>query len=160
MAGAKRPKDRRGAGAKLSGRPYANQMILSNKSSSSNGEEGRRKFKDVLAMECFQGLKAILDRVSSDEEVLWGQTRATKSFEELLGRLGYRLVLTRQIHLADCYDRLGQTGGIAAVLPFYDIPTHSSFPTLVNFNHTVTATQKSAAFFEAMLANLKRQMAA
>ena len=41
----------------------------------------------------------------------------------------------------------GSGGGIKAVLPYFDIPTHSALPTLVNFDSTVTATEKSAAFF-------------
>jgi hypothetical protein len=44
------------------------------------------------------------------------------------------------------------------VLPYFDIPTQSALPTLVNFDSTVTATPKSAAFFNGMLAELKRQL--
>jgi hypothetical protein len=38
------------------------------------------------------------------------------------------------------------------------IPTQSALPTLVNFDSTVTVTPKSAAFFNALLAELKRQL--
>src|SRR6266404_3314531 len=42
----------------------------------------------------------------------------------LLGRLGYRLVFTKQIHVQDCYSRVGREGGIRAVLPYHEL-----FPT-------------------------------
>jgi hypothetical protein len=45
-------------------------------------------------------------------------------------------------------------------LPYYDIPTQSSLPTLVNLDATVTATPKSAAFFDALLLDLKKQLIA
>ena len=80
------------------------------------------------------------------------------SYEELLARLGYRITLTRQIHVQDAYTRVGSAGGIRTVLPYHDIPTQSSFPTLVNFDSTVTTTPKSAGFFNAMLAALKTQL--
>ena len=86
--------------------------------------------------------------------------KGTNSFEEFLATFGYRVTLTKQIHVADCYSRTGPAGGIKAVLPYFDIPTHSALPTLVNFDSTVTATQKSAAFFNGLLAELKRQLGA
>jgi hypothetical protein len=86
--------------------------------------------------------------------------QGTNSYEEFLARLGYRVTMTKQIHVADCYSRTGQAGGIRAVLPYYDIPTQSALPTVVNFDSTVTATPKSAAFFNGLLAELKRQLAA
>ncbi|HEY5915448.1 MAG TPA: hypothetical protein VJA21_33105, partial [Verrucomicrobiae bacterium] len=70
----------------------------------------------------------------------------------------HHLVLTRQIHVQDCYGRLGPQGGIKAVLPYYDIPTQSSLPTLVNFDSSVTTTPKAATFFDALLAELKKQL--
>jgi hypothetical protein len=44
------------------------------------------------------------------------------------------------------------------VLPYHDIPTQSSLPTLVNFDSTVTTTPKSSAFFNQQLMLLKRQL--
>jgi hypothetical protein len=82
------------------------------------------------------------------------------SYEELITRLGYRMVLTKQIHIQDCYSRLGPAGGIKDVLPYHDVPTQSSLPTLVNFDSTVTATPKSAGFFNQMLTALKTQLKA
>ena len=70
------------------------------------------------------------------------------------------MVLTKQIHIQDCYSRLGTAGGIKDVLPYHDVPTQSSLPTLVNFDSTVTATPKSAGFFNVMLTALKTELKA
>ena len=51
-----------------------------------------------------------------------------------------------------------QEVGESAVLPYFDIPTQSALPTLVNYDSTVTTTPKSTAFFNGMLAELKRQL--
>jgi hypothetical protein len=112
----------------------------------------------MLRLEPFKGLKAILDSVCRDREALWDEVNGTESYEALLARLGYHLTMTKQIHVADSYSRTGSAGGIRAVLPYFDIPTQSALPTLVNFDSTVTATPKSAAFFNGMLAELKRQL--
>ena len=121
-------------------------------------ETRQQKFERVLCQEPFKGLKAILDSVCRDREALCDGVRGTSSYEELLARLGYGVTMTKQIHVADSYSRTGSAGGIRAVLPYYDIPTQSAQPTLVNFDSTVTATPKSAAFFNRMLAELKRQL--
>jgi len=115
-------------------------------------------FQRILATERFTGLKAILDHVSTDAEALFTSVQAAGSYDELLNRLGYRITLTNQIHVQDCYGRLGPAGGIKAVLPYYHIPTQSSLPTLVNFDSTVTATYKSAGFFNELFAGLKAQL--
>ena len=113
-----------------------------------------------MRLEPFKGLKAIFDSLSRDLGAVCDGVTATNSYEDLLARLGYRVTMTKQIHIADCYARTGPAGGIRAVLPYYDIPTGSALPTLVNFDSTVTATPKSAAFFNGLLAELKRQLAA
>ena len=111
-----------------------------------------------MCQEPFKGLKAILDSVCRDQETLYATVRSTNSYEELLARLGYQVTMTKQIHVADSYSRTGSAGGIRAVLPYFDIPTQSALPTLVNFDSTVTVTPKSAVFFNGMLAELKRQL--
>jgi len=121
-------------------------------------ETKQQRFERLLTTEPFKGLKAILDNLSRDQAALCAGVQATNSFEELVGKLGYRVTMTKQIHIADCYSRTGQAGGIKAVLPYFDIPTQSALPTLVNFDSTVTATPKSAAFFNGLLADLKRQL--
>ena len=114
-------------------------------------------FEELLRQPRFEGLKAILERLLPDRDRLPGLVAAAYSYAELLGRLGYRLTIVRQIHVQDCYERLGAAGGIKAVLPYHDIPTQSSLPTLVNCDGTVTNTPKSAAFFDALFLELKRQ---
>jgi hypothetical protein len=123
-------------------------------------ETREQRFERLLGRESFKGLKAILDSLSRDRAILYNGVEGTNSYEELLAQLGYRVTLTRQIHVADCYARTGPGGGIRAVLPYFDIPTQSALPTVVNFDSTVTATPKSAAFFNGMLAELKRQLGA
>jgi hypothetical protein len=118
----------------------------------------QQRFEDVLSRERFKGLKAILDCVCPDGQGLWQRVGGANSYEQLLLGLGFRLNLTRQIHLADCYSRVGPVGGIRAVLPYNDIPTQSSLPTLVNYDSTVTTTAKSTAFFSDLFAELKAQL--
>jgi hypothetical protein len=120
----------------------------------------QRTFESVLSREAFTGLKAILDTLTRDREALCEGVHGTSSFEELLARLGYRVNLIHQIHVQDAYSRLGPAGGIKAVLPYHDIPTKSSMPTLVNFDSTVTATPQSVGFFNKMLAAFKTQLSA
>jgi hypothetical protein len=123
-------------------------------------ETRAQRFERILSQEPFKGLKAILDSLSRDPATICDAVNGTSSFEELLVRLGYSVTMTKQIHVADCYSRTGPAGGIKAVLPYFDIPTHSALPTLVNFDSTVTATPKSAAFFNGLLVELKRQLGA
>ena len=103
-------------------------------------------------------MRAILDSVCRDREALVDGVKGANSYEELLAKLGYRVTITKQIHIADAYSRTGAAGGIRCVLPYFDVPTQSALPTLVNFDSTVTVTPKSAAFFNRMLAELKRQL--
>jgi hypothetical protein len=121
-------------------------------------ETRQQRFERILCGESFKGLKAILDSVSRDRAAVCSGVNGTSSYEALLAWLGYRVTLTKQIHVADSYSRTGPAGGIRAVLPYFDVPTHSALPTLVNFDSTVTSTPKSAAFFNALLAELKRQL--
>ena len=121
-------------------------------------ETRQQRFERLLSLEPFKGLKAIFDSLSRDRTAICDGVRGTNSFEEFLARFGYRVTLTKQIHVADCYSRTGPAGGIKAVLPYFDIPTHSALPTLVNFDSTVTATEKSACFFNGLLAQLKQQL--
>ncbi len=123
-------------------------------------ETRQQNFERVLSREPFKGLKAILDSLSPDRERLCEEVNGTNSYEELLVKLGYGITLIKQIHVQDSYSRGGPAGGIKAVLPYYDIPTQRSLPTLVNFDSTVTTTPKSSAFFNEMLAAFKTQLRA
>ena len=122
-------------------------------------EARQQHFERILRQEPFTGLRAILDSLSSDRQALYQVVSGTHTYEELLARLGYRVTVTKQIHVADCYSRTGPAGEIKAVLPYFDIPTQSALPTVVNRDSTVTVTPKSAAFFNGLLAELKRQLA-
>jgi len=133
---------------------------MANQSVNTVSDTKQQIFESVLSREPFTGLKAILDSLSRDREALCEGVNGANSFEELLGKLGYRIVLIHQIHVQDAYSRLGPAGGIKAVLPYHDIPTKSSMPTLVNFDSTVTATPQSAGFFNKMLAAFKTQLSA
>jgi hypothetical protein len=117
----------------------------------------RRSFERLLSSEPFTGLKAILDSLSRDREALREAVSGANSYEDLLAKLGYRITLTKQIHVQDAFTRLGSAGGIKTVLPYYDIPTHRSLPTLVNFDSTVTTTPESAGFFNKLLAALRTE---
>lgn len=123
-------------------------------------ETRQQNFERVLSREPFKGFKAILEKLSSNREALCESVHGTNSYEDLLAKLGYRITLIPQIHVQDAYSRLGPAGGIKAVLPYYDIPTQSAFPTLINFDSTVTTTPKSAAFFNEMRGVLKTQLGA
>jgi hypothetical protein len=123
-------------------------------------ETRKQRFERLLCREPFKGLKTILDNLSRDPEAVWAGVNGTNSYEELVAKLGYRVTMIKQIHVADCYSRTGPAGGIRAVLPYFDIPTQSALPTLVNFDSTITTTPKSTAFFNGMLAELKRQLGA
>jgi hypothetical protein len=131
---------------------------MANDSAETNSKTPQQTFERILSQETFQGLKAILEKVSPSPEVLWAWVKATNSYEELLAKLGYKVTLTKQIHVQDCYSRLGQDGGIKAVLPYHDVPSHSSFPTLINFDSTLTMTPKAADFFNAEFTKLKQQL--
>jgi hypothetical protein len=133
---------------------------MANPTANAGTDTRRRNFERVLSREPFTGLKAILDSLSRDRETLCEAVSGANSYEELLAKLGYRMTLTRQIHVQDAFSRLGSAGGIKAVLPYYDIPTQSSLPMLVNFDSTVTATPESAGFFNKMLAALRTQSGA
>src|ERR1044072_149534 len=120
----------------------------------------QQHFERVLSSDAFKGLKAILDALTSDREAQSLGVNSTNTYEELLVRLGYRITLIRQVHVQDAYTRVGAAGGIRAVLTYYDIPTQSSLPTLVNYDSTVTTTPKAASFFNQALAALKTQLSA
>jgi hypothetical protein len=121
-------------------------------------ETSQERFERILSREPFKGLKAILDHLSSNRESLCEGVNGTDSYEALLAKLGYRVTVTKQIHVQDCYSRMGPEGGIKAVLPYYDIPTQGSLPTLVNLDSNVTTTAKSAAFFNELFAQLKKEL--
>ena len=134
-------------------------METANQSTNTIAETRPQRFERALSSPPLKGLKAILDNVTSDRPTLCDQVADAKTFEDLLARLGYSVALVPQIHVQDAYSRLGRQGGIKAVLPYHDIPTHSSMPTLVNFDSTLTVTPQGVAFFNKLLAALKKDLA-
>jgi hypothetical protein len=126
-------------------------------SANTDRETRQRGFERLLSLEPFTGLKAILVCLSPDPQVLCEAVDGTKSYDELLAKLGYSHRLVRQIHVQDAFSRVGAAGGIKNVLPYYDIPTQRSLPTLVNFDFTVTSTPESSGFFNDLLTALKRE---
>ena len=134
--------------------------LMANQLANMDTDTKQQKFETTLSQEAFKGLKAILESLSSDREALCQGVSAANSYEELLSKLGYRITLTKQIHVQDCYSRVGPTGGIRIVLPYYHIPAQSSLPTLVNFDSTVTTTAKSAGFFNELLREFQTQLRA
>lgn len=127
---------------------------------SANAETAQQRFERLLGQSSLEGLGTILSHVAPDRAKLHAGVLEASTFEELLARLGYKLTLTKQIHVQDSYSRLGQPGGIKVVLPYHDIPTQSSFPTLVNSDATVTVTPRGAAFFTELLRELKNRLSA
>jgi hypothetical protein len=121
-------------------------------------ETEQQHFDRILSRDQFKPLKAILNELRMDNSVMRGAIVTTNSYPNFLDKLGYRVVLVKQIHEQDCYSRLGPAGGIRAVLPHHDMATYSTLVTLVNFDSTVTTTPKSVDFFSDRLAEFKTQL--
>ena len=66
-------------------------------------------FESVLSREPFKGLKVILDSVvaRTSRGAVCAGVQDTNTYEELLARLGYRITVTRQIHVQDCWHADG-----------------------------------------------------
>jgi hypothetical protein len=79
----------------------------------------------------------------------------TGTYRNFLDKLGYRLVVVKQIHEQDCYNRVGPGGSIRAVLPVHDIATYSTMVTLVNVDSTVSTTSNSVDFYDDQLTRFK-----
>ena len=106
----------------------------------------------------FKQLKAVFDNLHMTVPVMQGAIIATNSYQMFLGKLGYRVIIVKQIHENDCYSRLGPQGGIRAVLPVHDIATYSTMVTLVNYDSTVTTTANWINFYDDQLAAFKVQL--
>jgi len=131
--------------------------FMTNESDQSGVGLTQQNFDRALSGERFSGLRPILDSISADRQALCEAVNISNSYEELVAKLGYRITLTPQIHIQDCYSRVGPAGGIKTVLPYYDVPTQRSMPTLVNFDQTITTTTQAVQFFNELLVALKAQ---
>ena len=121
-------------------------------------EGDHERFERILLRDQFKPLKAVFDNLGITVPAMHGAVITTNTYQLFLGKLGYRVVLVKQIHEQDCYSRLGPTGGIRAVLPIHDMTTYSTMVTLVNFDFTVTTTANSIDFYDDQLAQFKVQL--
>jgi hypothetical protein len=130
--------------------PTANQPPVS--------ETAGQRFERILLRPPFKPLKAVFDKLGIAIPLMHGAIITTNSYQMFLAKLGYRVIVVKQLHENDCYTRLGPEGGIRAVLPVHDMATYSTMVTLVNFDSTVTTTPKSVDFYDAQLAEFKTQL--
>ena len=122
------------------------------------GETEQQRFERILLRPQFKPLKAVFDHLGMTVPLMQGAIITTNSYQMFLGKLGYRVVVVKQIHEQDCYSRLGPAGGIRAVLPVHDTATYSTLVTLVNFDSTITTTPKSVDYYDDQLAEFKTQL--
>src|SRR6266516_2063720 len=111
-------------------------------------ETEQQRFERILLRPLFKPLKAVFDNLGIAVPVMQGAIITTNSYQLFLSKVGYRVVVVKQIHENDCYSRLGPKGGIRAVLPVHDMATYSTLVTLVNFDSTVTTTANYVDFYD------------
>ncbi len=121
-------------------------------------ETDQNRFDRILSRSEFKPLKAVFDKLGSDSTMMNAALITTNCYQMFLGKLGYRIVVVKQIHEKDYYSRLGPAGGIRAVVPLHDTATYSTLVTLVNYDSTVTTTPKSVDYYDEQLAAFKTQM--
>ncbi len=121
-------------------------------------ETKAQRFERILALAEFKPLKAVLDHLEGDTPAKDTAISTTYSYQLFLGKLGYRVVVVKQIHEQDCYARLGPAGGIRAVVPLHNTATYSTLMTLVNYDLTVTTTDKSIDYYDNLLAEFKTRL--
>ena len=116
------------------------------------------RFERILSREQFKSLKAVLGHLDRSVPVMQAAIVTTNAYQMFLAKLGYRVIMVKQIHEQDCYSRLGPVGGIRAVLPIHDMATYSTLVTLVNFDSTVTTTPKAVDYYDNQLTEFKSQL--
>ena len=121
-------------------------------------ETEAQRFDRVLARPEFSALKAVISRLLIDSGLMNAALITTNSYQMFLAKLGFRVEVVKQIHENDCYSRLGPQGGIRAVIPLHDTATYSTMVTLVNYNSSVTTTNKAVDFYDKQLADFKQQL--
>jgi hypothetical protein len=121
-------------------------------------ETEQQRFERILSRDQFKPLKAVFDSLGKPVPAMQGAIITTNSYQNFLGKLGYRIVVVKQLHEQDCYTRLGPAGGIRAVLPLHDMATYSTMVTLVNYDSTLTTTPKSVDYYDDQLAKFKTQL--
>lgn len=121
-------------------------------------ETESQRFERILLRADFKPLKAVFDHLGADAATKLAALITTNTYQMFLAKLGYRVEVVKQIHEQDCYSRLGPAGGIRAVVPLHDTATYSTLVTLVNYNSTITTTQKSIDYYDDQLAEFKVQL--
>ena len=121
-------------------------------------ETAEQRFQRVLSRAEFKPLKAVLDNLRVAIPLMHESVVATNCYQMFLGKVGYRMVVVKQLHEQDCYSRLGPQGGVRAVLPVHDTETYSTMVTLVNFDSTVTTTANAVDYYDEQLADFKVQL--
>lgn len=121
-------------------------------------ETEQQRFERILLRERFKPLKAIFDHLGVAVPTIQAAIVTTNVYQMFLAKLGYRIVMVKQIHEQDCYSRLGPDGGIRAVLPVHDMATYSTLVTLVNYDSTITTTPKAVDYYDNQLAEFKTQL--
>jgi hypothetical protein len=121
-------------------------------------ETEQQRFDRVLSRAEFKPLKAVFDHLGMDSALMNAAIITTNSYQMFLSKLGYRVIVVPQIHEQDSYTRLGPKGGVRAVVPLHDTATYSTMVTLVNFDTSLTTTQKSVDYYDEQLAEFKTQL--
>src|SRR5882724_972049 len=121
-------------------------------------ETAEQRFERILLRAEFKPLKAVLDNLQAAVPLMHESIVATNCYQMFLGRVGYRMVVVKQLHEQDCYSRLGRQGGVRAVLPVHDTASYSTMVTLVNYDSTVTTTANAVDYYDEQLANFKVQL--
>jgi hypothetical protein len=121
-------------------------------------ETEQARFERILLRDQFKPLKAVFDNLAMAIPVMQAAIVTTNSYLMFLAKLGYRVIVVKQIHEQDCYSRLGPAGGIRAVVPLHDTVTYSTLVTLVNFDSTVTTTHKAVDYYDNQLTEFKIQL--
>jgi hypothetical protein len=121
-------------------------------------ETTEQRFQRILSRAEFQPLKAVLDNLRVAVSLMYESIVATNCYQMFLSKVGYRMVVVKQLHEQDCYSRLGPQGGVRAVLPLHDTATYSTMVTLVNLDSSVTTTANAVDFYDGQLAAFKSQL--
>jgi len=121
-------------------------------------ETEAQRFDRVLGRPEFGPLKAVISRLLVDSALMNAALITTNSYQMFLAKVGFRVEVVKQIHENDCYSRLGPAGGIRAVIPLHDTATYSTMVTLVNYDASVTTTNKAVDFYDKQLADFKAQL--
>jgi hypothetical protein len=123
-----------------------------------NTETAEQRFGRILSRPEFKPLKEVLDKLQVSVPLMHEAIVATNCYQMFLGKVGYRMIVVKQLHEQDCYSRLGRQGGVRAVLPVHDTASYSTMVTLVNFDSTVTTTANAVDYYDEQLADFKVQL--